>query len=101
MPTREQLTSERVRELITELGEAGIIDEGEAEQLTATREFNEARDVRETAPEPPAVTRAKVSPDTHAEFGEAYENENELEALGILWETLTGIDVREGEHKEI
>jgi len=91
MPTRDQLTDERVRELITELGDAGIIHEDEAGDLTATREFGEARSVRERTPEPPAVTRAKVSGDTHDEFRAAYDGD---EAIAIVWEVLTGVDVR-------
>ena len=101
MPTRNQLTDERVRALITELGEAGIIHEDEAGNLTTTREFNEAREVREDTPEPPAVTRAKVLPETHQEFAKAQENGDTDEALSIIWEVLTGVDVREGEHKEL
>lgn len=97
MPTRDQLTSERVRELITELGDAGIIDQNEAGQLNATREFNEAKEARETTPEPPAVSRAKVSPDSHSEFRDALDAGDTDAALSIIWDVLTGVDVREGD----
>jgi len=92
MPTRDQLTDERVRELITELGEAGIIHEDEAAGMAGTREFGEAREIRETTPEPPAVSRDKVSGDTHDEFRAAYDGD---EAIAIVWEVLTGVDVRD------
>ena len=92
MPNRQQLTDERVRELIKELGDAGIIHEDEADDLTTTREFEEAREVRESTPEPPAVSRATVSADTHREFQDA-RTAGDLQAqIDLLWHVLTGRD---------
>ncbi|AGF91211.1 hypothetical protein HAPG_00025 [Halorubrum phage GNf2] len=101
MPTRNQLTDERVRELIKELGEAGIIHEDEAEGLATTHEFNEAREVRKETSEPPAVSREKVTHETHERFATALESGNTNEALVTIWEVLTGVDVSEGEHEDL
>ena len=90
MPTREQLTHERVNALIEELGEAGIIDETESRGLTATRDFREAYDVKANTPEPPSVTRAKVSDHTRQEFVNARENDDIQAQLDIIFEILTG-----------
>ena len=95
MPTREQLTDERVRELITELGEAGIIHEDEAGNLTSTREFNEAREVRKNTPEPPAVSRAKVGGQTRQKFREHYAEGETDAAIAVIWEIITGENVRD------
>lgn len=95
MPTREQLTDERVRELITELGEAGIIHEDEAGNLTTTREFNEAREVRKSTPEPPAVSRAKVGEQTRQKFREHYAEGETDAAIAVIWEIITGENVRD------
>lgn len=98
MAKREQLTDERVRELITELGKEGIINEVEAEKLTKTRDFNEAKEVRENTPEPPTVTREKVTQESHVKFANAIEENNTDEALVLIWEVLTGVDVSNKEH---
>ena len=45
MPTRNQLTKERLDALIDVLQEAGIIDENLNRELSTTRDFGEARDV--------------------------------------------------------
>ena len=92
MPTRDQLTDERVRTLITELGNAGIIHEDEAGGLTATREFNEASEVRKSTPEPPAVTRAAVSAATHQEFQDARTAGDIQTQIDLIWHVLTGRD---------
>jgi len=90
MPTREQLTDERVRALITELGKAGIIHEDEAGKLTATREFQEAMEARQSTPKPPAVTRAKVSAATHREFQDARTAGDIQTQIDLIWHVLTG-----------
>ena len=91
-PTREQLNDERLRELITELGEAGIIHEDEAGRLTRTREFGEATEARKSTPEPSAVTRAKVGKATRQSFLAAYNSGDTEAALAVIWEILTGED---------
>ena len=91
-PTREQLTDERVRELITELGGAGIIHEDEAGDLTTTREFDEASEVRQSTPEPPAVSRAAVSAATHQDFQNARSAGDIQTQIDLLWHVLTGRD---------
>ncbi|WP_256402419.1 hypothetical protein [Halorubrum salinum] len=92
MATRDQLTDERVRALITELGNAGIIHEDEAGQLAATREFEEASEVRESTPKPPAVTRTKVSAATHQEFQDARTADDLQTQIDLIWHVLTGRD---------
>lgn len=100
-PTREQLTAEKVNELIIELGEAGIIHEDEAGDLTTTRDFTEARSVRESTPKPAAVTRSKVSSESHREFSEALDAGNTEDALAHLWHVLTGVDIQNGEREDL
>ncbi|MUW13924.1 hypothetical protein GJ633_04050 [Halorubrum sp. CBA1125] len=92
MPTRDQLTDERVRALIVELGKAGIIHEDEAGQLTATREFEEAAEVRQSTPNPPAVSRAAVSEQTQQEFQQARTDSDVQTQLDLLWHVVTGRD---------
>ena len=97
MPTRSQITEERINELLTELGEAGIIHEGEAGQLTATREFNEASEVRKSTPEPQAVTRSKVSSESHREFERARSQDDIQKQIDLIWEVITGREVNNQE----
>lgn len=94
-PTREQLTDERVRELINELGEAGIIDKEEAMKMGSTRKFDEAREVRKSTPEPPAVSRAKVGEQTRQKFREHYAEGETDAAIAVIWEIITGENVRD------
>jgi len=90
MPTREQLTHERINSLLKELGNAGIIDQDEAEGLRVTREFQEDEECRKNTPEPKTVTREKVSEETHENMKTARE-ENDLQGqIDVIYEVLTG-----------
>ena len=93
MPTREQLTHERVNELLKELGNAGIIDSDEAEGLRVTREFQEAEKCRKETPEPKTVTREKVSDETHEKMENARDEGDVQAQLDIIYEILTGRDL--------
>lgn len=95
MPTREQLTHERVNALLKELGDSGIIDRSEAEGLTVTREFEEAEECRKNTPEPKTVTREKVSEDTHERMRDARNREDFQDQLDVIYEVLTGVDPKE------
>jgi len=90
MPTREQLTDERVRELLKELGNSGIIPEEEAEDLCNTRNFDEAKECRRNTPQPQTITRKKVSDDTYAKLKENRENGDLQGQLDVLVEILLG-----------
>ena len=92
MPTRDQLTQERVNELLKELGNAGIIDSDEAEGLRVTREFQEAEKCRKNTPEPKTVTREKVSDETHKKMRAAREEADLQQQIDIIYEVLTGVD---------
>jgi len=93
MPTREQLTYERVNSLLKELGNAGIIDQDEAEGLRVTREFQDAEECRKNTPEPKTVTPEKVSEETHEEMLNAREEGDVQTQIGIIYEILTGRDL--------
>lgn len=90
MPTREQITYERLNALIEELGENGIIDESESDGLTRTRHLDEAQAVKESSPEPPAVTRSKVSRASREEFVTARDDGEIQKQLDILFEIVSG-----------
>jgi hypothetical protein len=94
MTKRDQLNKERITELLTELGQSGIIPEEEAKQLRETGHLGKAVDARKNTPEPSAVTRDKVSEESKKAFRDAYDAGNTEKALALVWETLTGDDVR-------
>lgn len=94
MPTREQLTAERVRTLLKELQKGEIINPEEAEKLRKTREFNESEEIREKTPEPPALTRNKVEEETKKQFKQARSKENIQKQIDILFHIITGENPR-------
>ena len=90
MTTRDQLTHERVAALLTELGEAEIIPEEEADGLRRTRGIGEADEVRQSTPGAKALTRSKISQGSRNEFRDARDEGDMQRQLDLLFEILTG-----------
>ncbi len=101
MPTREQLTHERLDSLYKTLEKKGVIESDEEERLCQTTELGEARRNAQDLPPGESVRREKISDGTHSAISDAYDNlqtarsnddqQEQIDALETIVDELTDV----------
>ncbi len=101
MPTRDQLTQERLYALIETLEKKGVLGSEECNGLCQTRDFGEAQQQAENASPGESVRREKISDGTHSAISDAYDNlqtarsnddqQGQIDALEQIVDELTDV----------
>jgi len=101
MPTRDQLTQERLYALIETLEKKGVLENGECDGLCQTRDFGEAKLQAQNAQPGESVCREKISGGTHSAISNAYDDlqtaksnndqQGQINALETIVDELTDV----------